>query len=247
MSRSMPCSASCGLISSRISAWGTGVAPTRRASPADAWPNCSAAASASSNMVFFIVVSLFIVRERGRKAPAPGYTSPSALPVAAFDDDRARVGIVGQILAYVLVVELEQELLLAQLGQFGVDPVAQLAVALLHRGRDGRFVAELVGQHAVTGVLLGPAEQHQVVLGVGVATAVGQGLQGLGVLLELEQLPVGAVLRQPDVGGGAGGDDQGLVGQVVEGLNAAVLTDDGLHGDAQVGVGEVHRLGAFGR
>lgn len=57
----------------------------------------------------------------------------------------------------------------------------------------------------------------------------------------------GLVVGQPDIGGGAGGDDHRLVRQVVELLHAAVVAHQQLHGDTQVGIGEVHHLGAFRR
>ena len=94
-----------------------------------------------------------------------------------FNDDQIGIGVRWQVLAHVLVIKLEQGFLFAKLCQFVVHPVAQLGVALLHGRRDRRFITQLLGKHAITGVLLGPVEQHQVVLGVGIAAAAGQGLQ----------------------------------------------------------------------
>ena len=81
-----------------------------------------------------------------------------------------------------------EEVFIAKLVDFVVDPVKQFLIALLHCGSDGVLIAQFGDTDLEALVGLGPCEHLGVVGGEGVATAVEQRVVGIGVLVVLLQL-----------------------------------------------------------
>lgn len=102
-----------------------------------------------------------------------------------------------------------EEVFIAKLVDFVVDPVQQFLIALLHCGSDGVLIAQFGDTDLEALVGLGPCEHLGVVGGEGVATAVEQRVVGIGVLVVLLQLDVGVVFLEEGFGGGALGHGSG--------------------------------------
>ena len=107
-----------------------------------------------------------------------------------------------------------EEVFLAEVHEFVVQPVEEGGVALLDGGRDVAGVAQALDADAEAGVLDRPGDDLGVVGGEGVAAAVLEGLVGVGVLVVLLELDLGVVGLEVGFGGRALGDDEGLAGQL---------------------------------
>ena len=92
-----------------------------------------------------------------------------------------------------------------------------------------------------------PGDDFGVVGGEGLAATVLEGLVGVGVLVELEELNLGVVGLEVGFGGRALGDDEGLAGQLADVGDLSRGRGDDAEGDLEVGVDEVDLFGALGR
>ena len=104
-----------------------------------------------------------------------------------------------------------EEVFIAKLVDFVVDPVEQLLVALLHGRQRWCPSSPSFGDADLEALVgLGPGEHLGVVGGEGVATAVEQRVVGVGVLVVLLQLDVGVkFFSKIGFGGGALGRRSG--------------------------------------
>lgn len=96
-----------------------------------------------------------------------------------------------------------EEVLLTEIHEVVIDPVAQLGISLLHGGSDGGFFPEGGDPGHEILVLFGEGEGFGVVGYPHIPAPVGEGIGGLGVLLVLGYLPFRVVRGNPRILAGA--------------------------------------------